>query len=106
MTAETARVCLSVIALDGFRSLDITGGAPEMNPSFRELVVAAREMSRRVIDRCNLTILLAPGYDDLPEFLAQHRSRSSLRCPAIWKRTPTDSEATAFSNARSRPCEG
>lgn len=50
--------------------LDLTGGAPELHVSFRRLVTAAREMGVRVIDRCNLTILLEPGYEDLAEFLA------------------------------------
>jgi radical SAM/Cys-rich protein len=50
--------------------VDLTGGAPEMNPSFRRLVIEARRRHLRVIDRCNLTILLEPGYTDLPEFLA------------------------------------
>jgi len=50
--------------------VDLTGGAPEMNPGFRRLVAEARRRHVRVIDRCNLTILLEPGYTDLPEFLA------------------------------------
>ena len=50
--------------------VDLTGGAPEMNPGFRRLVIEARRRHLRVIDRCNLTILLKPGYTDLPEFLA------------------------------------
>jgi radical SAM/Cys-rich protein len=50
--------------------VDLTGGAPEMNPSFRWLVREARRRGRRVIDRANLTIFLEPGYDDLPAFLA------------------------------------
>jgi radical SAM/Cys-rich protein len=50
--------------------VDLTGGAPEMNPSFRRLVIEARRRGLRVIDRCNLTILLEPDYTDLPEFLA------------------------------------
>ena len=50
--------------------VDLTGGAPEMHPSFRRLVIEARRRNLRVIDRCNLTILLEPGYTDLPEFLA------------------------------------
>ncbi|MGH8019691.1 MAG: arsenosugar biosynthesis radical SAM (seleno)protein ArsS [Opitutaceae bacterium] len=54
---------------------DITGGAPEMAPDFRHLVRRLREIGPEatIIDRCNLTILLEPGYEDLPEFLAQHR---------------------------------
>jgi radical SAM/Cys-rich protein len=50
--------------------LDLTGGAPEMNESFRFLVTEARRLGRRVIDRCNLTILFEPGMDGLAEFLA------------------------------------
>jgi radical SAM/Cys-rich protein len=52
--------------------LDLTGGAPEMNPSFRFLVEEARRRGRRIIDRCNLTIFFEEGYGDLPEFLAAH----------------------------------
>jgi radical SAM/Cys-rich protein len=52
--------------------LDLTGGAPELNPSFRFLVREARRLGRRVIDRCNLTVLLEPGMEDLGEFLADH----------------------------------
>jgi radical SAM/Cys-rich protein len=50
--------------------VDITGGAPELNPNFRYLVTESRRMGRRVIDRCNLTVLFEPGMDDLDEFLA------------------------------------
>ena len=53
--------------------LDLTGGAPELNPSFRFLVDAAVNHGVRVIDRCNLTILLEPGQEDLAEFLADRR---------------------------------
>jgi len=52
------------------RTLDITGGAPEMHPGFRGLVVRARDLGVHVIDRCNLTILEEPGFEDLAEFLA------------------------------------
>jgi radical SAM/Cys-rich protein len=51
-------------------TLDLTGGAPELNPHFRGLVRAARALGRRVIDRCNLTILLEPGQEDLADVLA------------------------------------
>ncbi len=50
--------------------VDLTGGAPEMNPSFRFLVREARRLRRQVIDRCNLTVLFEPGPDDLAEFMA------------------------------------
>lgn len=62
--------------------LDLTGGAPEMNPHFRRLVTGARALGRRVIDRCNLTILAEPGHEDLAEFLAGERVEivASLPC--------------------------
>jgi len=53
------------------RTLDITGGAPEMHPGFRELVRGARSLGRDVIDRCNLTILYEEGFEDIGEFLAE-----------------------------------
>jgi radical SAM/Cys-rich protein len=82
MSADTAELCLVVLARHDIPTLDITGGAPELNPSFRRLVTRGRELGRHVIDRCNLTILLAPGYTDLPEFLAAHRVEiiASLPC--------------------------
>ena len=82
MSRETMQLCLDVLAKTEIPTLDITGGAPEMNPHFRWLVEQARALDRHVIDRCNLTILLAPGYDDLPTFLARHRVEvvASLPC--------------------------
>lgn len=53
-------------------TLDITGGAPELHPRFRDLVRTARAAGKRVIDRCNLTILMEPGMEDLAAFLAEH----------------------------------
>jgi len=53
-------------------TLDLTGGAPEMHPAFRRLVEGARTLGRKVIDRCNLTILNEPGQEDTAEFLAEH----------------------------------
>ena len=53
-------------------TVDLTGGAPEMNPHFRRLVAALTARGLHVLDRCNLTILLEPGYEDLPGFLAEH----------------------------------
>lgn len=73
MDAGTIGVCLDVLRRHDIGTLDITGGAPEMNPGFRDLVRGASSLGRRIIDRCNLTILVAPGFDDLPEFLAEHR---------------------------------
>ena len=63
-------------------TVDLTGGAPELNPQFRHLVVGARALGLQVIDRCNLTILLEPGQEDTAEFLAEHRVKvvASLPC--------------------------
>lgn len=73
MSRETAELCVAALAASQIPVVDITGGAPEMNPSFRWLVEQASALGRHVMDRCNLTILLEPGFEDLPEFLARHR---------------------------------
>ena len=70
MTRETLEACLRVIASTGIETVDLTGGAPEMNPHFEWFVTEVRRLGRHVIDRCNLTILTAPGFTHLPEFLA------------------------------------
>ncbi len=82
MSRETMRLCLDVLESAGIPTLDVTGGAPEMNPHFRWLVERAAGLGRHVIDRCNLTILLAPHFEDLPRFLAGHRVEvvASLPC--------------------------
>lgn len=66
------RVIALLTASNGVTTLDITGGAPELNPNFRWLVEEARRLDRHVIDRCNLTVLLEPGQEDLDAFLADH----------------------------------
>ncbi len=72
MTRETIDRIIDWLANTDISTVDLTGGAPEMVPDFRYFVegVKALHSSRHVIDRCNLTILLEPGYEDLPEFLA------------------------------------
>jgi radical SAM/Cys-rich protein len=65
------RVLQMLDASPSIRTVDITGGAPELHPRFRELVQHARATGRQVIDRCNLTILFEPGMDDLAPFLAE-----------------------------------
>lgn len=72
MSRETAELAMRVLAATTIPTVDITGGAPEMNPHFRYLVKESRRLGRHVIDRCNLTILNAAGFEDLPEFLAEH----------------------------------
>ncbi|MCV6613755.1 MAG: arsenosugar biosynthesis radical SAM protein ArsS [Cellvibrionaceae bacterium] len=70
MSAETLALVLELLQQGQIETLDLTGGAPEMHPQFRQLVKAACSLGVKVIDRCNLTILLEPGYEDLAEFLA------------------------------------
>ena len=82
MQRDTIDEILEVLAIPSVHTLDLTGGAPEMNPMFRDLVTAARELDVKVIDRCNLTILLEPGYEGMAEFLADNRVQivASLPC--------------------------
>jgi radical SAM/Cys-rich protein len=70
MAADIVELALTYLDRQRIPTLDITGGAPELNPHFRTLVRAARAMGVRVMDRCNLTILEQPGQDDLADFLA------------------------------------
>ena len=72
MAAEVAEVIVRYLDASEVSTLDITGGAPELNERFRYLVTEARARDVRVIDRCNLTILEEPGQEDLGEFLAAH----------------------------------
>jgi radical SAM/Cys-rich protein len=82
MSRETIGACLTALASSDIPTVDVTGGAPELNPNFRWLVVESRRLGRHVIDRCNLTILLVAGHQDLPEFLAEHQVEvvASLPC--------------------------
>jgi radical SAM/Cys-rich protein len=83
MNAETADLVLDILLKHPtIRTLDITGGAPELNANFRRLVSRARELNREVIDRCNLTVLFVPGQEGLAEFLALNRVHiiASLPC--------------------------
>ncbi len=72
MDQATAEACMRVLAASDIPTVDITGGAPEMSRVFRYLVEESRRLGRKVLDRCNLTILLAKRYEDLPSFLARH----------------------------------
>lgn len=86
MTAETAAQCLALLAATpSITTLDITGGAPELNANFRMLVSTARQLRPHdliIIDRCNLTVLQEPGQEDLIDFLKQHKVQiiASLPC--------------------------
>jgi radical SAM/Cys-rich protein len=82
MDGATIDLVLEVMRTRRIRTLDVTGGAPELNVHFRRLVEAARALGATVIDRCNLTILEEPGHEDLASFLAGHAVQvvASLPC--------------------------
>ena len=74
MTRETMQQCLDVIDECNIPKIDLTGGAPEMNPEFRWLVEQCSARGMEIMDRCNLTIIMAnKKYHDLPEFYAKHK---------------------------------
>lgn len=82
MDAATAGEVVAFIEATPLDVLDLTGGAPELNPNFRALVTRARDRGLRVIDRCNLTVLDEPGQEDTADFLAAHgvEITASLPC--------------------------
>ncbi len=73
MSRETAESCVEALRSNAIPTVDITGGAPELNPNFRWLVEQCAALGRHVINRCNLTILETGAHRDLPEFFARHR---------------------------------
>lgn len=73
MSRETVDQVIEFLTTANVKTLDLTGGAPEMNPHFRDLVSAARTLGINVIDRCNLTILSESGYEGTAEFLAEQQ---------------------------------
>ena len=81
MSWATMETLLAFAKRHKIKTLDLTGGAPELNPNFRRLVVAARQMGMRVIDRCNLTILSEPGQETLAEFLAENEVEITASLP-------------------------
>ncbi len=91
MTRETAELCIRALAQTQIPTLDITGGAPELNPNFRWLVEQARALGRHVIDRCNLTVLLVAGQADLAGFLAQHQVEVIASLP-YFRASQTDAQ--------------
>jgi radical SAM/Cys-rich protein len=82
MSAETVDAVIDFLRRERPGTLDLTGGAPELNAHFRRLVEAAAGLGMQVIDRCNLTVLEEPGQEGLADFLAAHRVRvvASLPC--------------------------
>jgi radical SAM/Cys-rich protein len=80
--AVAERVLELLAASPSIKTVDITGGAPELNPNFRRLVTRSRDLGREVIDRCNLTVLLESGMEDLGVFMAENQVQiiASLPC--------------------------
>ena len=82
MDRKTIEQLLTFIESSAVKTLDLTGGAPELNPHFRDFVSAARQRGLNVIDRCNLTVLFEPGQEDTARFLADNKVKivASLPC--------------------------
>lgn len=82
MSRETMAIALQFAEKQQIQKLDVTGGSPEMNPEFRWLVQTAKQQDLHVIDRCNPTILVEPGYEWAADFLAEHQIEviASLPC--------------------------
>jgi radical SAM/Cys-rich protein len=81
MSREVLADVLTMVKLSAVSTLDITGGAPELHAQFRELVARGRELGVHVIDRCNLTVLLEPGQEDLAQFLARQHVEVTASLP-------------------------
>jgi radical SAM/Cys-rich protein len=74
MTKETMQLCLDAIVKSGAHTVDLTGGAPELNPDFRWFVEELTKLNKNIIVRCNLTIIVAnKKYNDLPDFFKKHK---------------------------------
>ena len=73
MSREVLEACLTFLGQHRIRTFDITGGAPELYPDFREIVTRGANAGAHVMHRCNLTAILLPNYADIPELLAKHR---------------------------------
>ena len=91
MSRETAELCIQALAQTDIPTVDITGGAPELNPNFRWLVEQARGLNRHVMDRCNLSVLLLPSQADLAQFLAAHRVEIVASLP-YYREPQTDAQ--------------
>jgi len=83
MSRETMELCLRALAGTEIRTVDLTGGAPELNPHFRWLVEQLRSLGLHVMDRCNLTVLETAPHRTLVEFLARHRVEVVASLPSV-----------------------
>jgi len=85
MSADNIQSVIDYLDTSNVKLLDLTGGAPELNPHFRKLVKAARARNVAVIDRCNLTVLDEPGQENLAEFLAEYGVQVTASLPCYQK---------------------
>ena len=81
MSRDVMADVVTFMGVARIKTLDVTGGAPELHAHFRALVEKARELGVHVIDRCNLTILEEPGQEDLAQFLAAHEVEVTASLP-------------------------
>jgi radical SAM/Cys-rich protein len=91
MSRETIDACLAALDRTAAHTVDITGGAPELNPDFRYLVDGSVRRGKHVMDRCNLTVLLIPRCRDLPEWLAERGVEVIASLPHVRRRS-TDAQ--------------
>jgi radical SAM/Cys-rich protein len=91
MDRETVDACLAALDRTEAHTVDLTGGAPELNPNFRYLVDQCAARGKHVIDRCNLTVLLLQRYSDLPEFFAERKVEVVCSLPHFRQRN-TDAQ--------------
>ena len=91
MDGATVDACLAALDRSTAHTVDLTGGAPELNPHFRDLVEQSVARGRHVIDRCNLTVLLLPAQRDLPEWLAGRGVEVVCSLPH-WRRRAADGQ--------------
>lgn len=92
MSWDTLKMCLDILTKYDIKTVDITGGAPEMNPHFRWFVEECRKLGKNVMDRCNLTIIEAnPKYHDLPDWFEAHQVHIVSSLP-YFSKVRTDSQ--------------
>lgn len=92
MTRETMQTCLDILRQTNITTVDLTGGAPEMNPDFRWFVEEISKLGKKIMVRCNLTIIMAnKKYHDLPEFFAQHNIEVVSSLP-FYNKSRTDAQ--------------
>ena len=85
MSDEIINLIPKIISKYSIKTLDITGGAPELHPKFKDLVLSLKDQNITIIDRCNLTIFFEPGFEDLPYFLAENKITITASLPCYQK---------------------